>query len=493
MRLLDYRTLLAVVGFLGVCIGVGKAQHPDLKPGGGDWPMWCGSSTRNAVSAETGIPADWDVTAKRNIKWIVPLGTMTYGTPVVANHRVYVGTNNGGTLRPRITGDKGCMLCFDANDGRLLWQATHDKLPTGEVNDWPEAGIASNPYVDGDRVYYVSNRCEFVCADVHGFYDDENDGPFYEEKFTEKQDADLVWVLDMIGELSVFPHVLAASSPVGAGDLAFVVTGNGLGEDYAEPSAKVPAPRAPSFIAVNKETGKVVWQRKDPGTEILHGQWSSPAYGLIDGTPQVVFGGGDGRCYGYDATVGRLLWKFDLNPKGAVWGRGGRGGTKLNIISTPVIYDDKVFLGGGNDPGGEGPGRLYAIDATLRGDITDRGRVWHIGGDDFGRTVSTVAIADGLLYAADTSGFLYCLDAKTGRRNWKYDMGSGVWGSPLVVSDKVMLGNVDGELHVLKHSSKRRKLAVNTMGNSIYTSPVAADGTLYVATSRRLYAIGNRD
>jgi outer membrane protein assembly factor BamB len=442
---------LVVVGLLGAGIGVGAGQHPDLKPVGGDWPMWGGSASRNAVSAETGIPADWDVAVKRNIKWIAPLGTQTYGTPIVSSDRVYVGTNNGGTFRPHSTGDKGCMLCLDAKDGKLLWQATHDKLSSGEVNDWPEAGIASNPYVDGNRVYYVSNRCELVCADVHGFYDDENDGPFTKEKFTDRQDADLVWVLDMIGELGVFPHVLAASSPVGAGDLVFVLTGNGLGEDYQEPSAKVPAPEAPSLIAVNKETGKVVWQRNDPGTGILHGQWSSPAYGLIDGTPQVILGGGDGRCYAFDARTGKLLWKFDLNPQGAVWGRGGSGGTRLNIIATPVIYDNKVFLGGGNDPDGEGPGRLCAVDATLRGDITDRGKVWRVGGDDFGRTVSTVAIADGLLYAADTSGFLYCLDVKTGQRHWKCDLRAGVWGSPMVVEGKVMVGDTDGESPAVRH------------------------------------------
>jgi outer membrane protein assembly factor BamB len=381
------------------------------------------------------------------------------------------------------------MLCFDVKDGTLLWQATHDKLATGEANDWPEVGIASTPYVDGDRVYYVSNRCELVCADVNGFYDDKNDGPFIKEKFTDKQDADLVWVLDMIGELGVFPHVLAASSPVGAGHLVFVGTGNGLDQDYAEPSAKPPAPEAPSLIAVNKETGKVVWQRNDPGTEILHGQWSSPAFGMIGGTSQVVFGGGDGWCYGFDSKTGKVLWRFNLNPKDAVRPVYA-GGTKHNIIATPVIYDNKVFLASGTNPDGEGPGSLYAIDATLRGDITDRGRIWYVGGDDFGQTLSTVAIADGLLYASDVVGFLYCLDVKTGRRHWKYDLGSRVWGSPLVVDGKVMLGNHDGELHVLKHSSKRQTLAVNQLGNAIYTAPVAVDGTLYVSTSRRLYAIG---
>ena len=46
-----------------------------------------------------------------------------------------------------------------------------------------------------------------------------------------------------------------------------------------------------------------------------------------------------------------------------------------------------------------------------------------------------------------------------------------------------------GELHVLKHSSKRQTLAVNQLSNSIYSAPVVADGTLYISTSRRLYAI----
>jgi outer membrane protein assembly factor BamB len=486
-----FRVLCEIIAFAGLGEAAVLAQHAGSPSVEGGWPMWGRCASRNAASSETGVPAEWQTgLIKKNVRWIARLGTQTYGSPVVSDGRVYVGTNNGGRFRPHSKDDKGCLLCFDAETGELLWQATHDKLSAGEVNDWPEAGIASTPYVDGDRVYYVSNRCELVCADVHGFHDNENDGPFTEERFTEKQDADLIWVLDMIGELGVFPHVLAASSPVGAGDLVFVCTGNGLGEDYEEPTAKPPAPDAPSLIAVNKETGKVVWQRNDPGTELLHGQWSSPAYGEIAGTPQVVFGGGDGRCYGFDSRGGALLWKFGLNPKDAVWGRGGRGGTKLNILATPVIYDNKVFLAGGNDPEGDGPGRLYAIDATLRGDITDSGKVWRVGGVDFGRSVSTVVIADGLLYAADTAGFLYCLDVETGQRHWKYDLEARVWGSPVVVDGKVMLGNVDGELHVLKHGRTLEPLAVNNLRYSINTAPAAANGTLYIATSRRLYAIG---
>ncbi len=95
--------------------------------------------------------------------------------------------------------------------------------------------------------------------------------------------------------------------------------------------------------------------------------------------------------------------------KASEWKLGGRG-TRNNIISTPVLYEDKVLLSVGQDPEhGEGPGHLFSIDATQTGEITEKGRIWHVGGDDFRRSMSTVAIQDGLLYAADLTGFLYCL------------------------------------------------------------------------------------
>jgi outer membrane protein assembly factor BamB len=451
----------------------------------GDAPMWSGAPHRNMVSGETGIPAEWDVKSKKNVKWIAPLGSQTYGNPVVAQGKVLVGTNNNGGLRPGITGDKGVIACFDEKTGKFLWQLTHDKMPTGRVNDWPEQGICSAPYVEGDRLWYVSNRCELVCADFNGFRDGENNGPFKDEKHTTELDGDIIWMLDMFDELEVFPHNLATASPVGAGDLIFVITSNGVDEGHLN----LPNPDAASFLAVHKDTGKIAWQRSDPGENILHGQWSSPAYGVIGGVPQVIFAGGDGWCYAFKPENGELLWKFDLNPKDSKWVLGGRG-TRNNIISTPVIWDDKVFLAVGQDPEhGEGPGHMYAIDGTKRGDITESGKVWHVGGGDFNRTMSTVAIADGLLYTADLSGYLYCLDVKTGRRHWRHDLMSAIWGSPYVVDGKVMIGNEDGDVAVLKHGREKQVLAVNNMENSVYTTPVAANGTLFITNRRALFAI----
>ena len=451
----------------------------------GDWAMWGGLSDRNMVSDETGIPAEFDVESGKNILWTAELGSQTYGNPVIVNGKVYVGTNNGAELRKGIKGDKGLIVCFDEKTGKLLWQATHDKLPTGRVNDWPEQGICSAPVIENGRAYYVNNRCELICADVDGFLDGENDGPFKDEHYKDKMDGDFIWKLDMIATMGAFPHNLATSSPVIGGDLVFVETSNGVDEGHLN----LPTPQAPSFVAVNKHTGEIAWASNLPGKNVLHGQWSSPAYGKMGGVEQVIFPGGDGICYSFEPKTGKLLWQFDLNPKDSVWELGGRG-TRNNIISTPVIYDDAVFLCVGQDPEhGEGVGHLFRIDATKRGDITETGAMWHVGGKDFFRSMSTVAIKDGLCYAADLSGFLYCLDVETGKRYWRYDTMAAIWGSPYVVDGKVFLGDEDGELVVLKHGKEMEELGTIDCMSSVYTTPVVSNGRMYVTSRNRLFVI----
>ena len=169
----------------------------------------------------------------------------------------------------------------------------------------------------------------------------------------------------MMEEVGAYPHNLANSSPVVWGDLIFVSTSNGQDESHVN----IPSPRAPSIIAINKNTGKLVWEDNSVEDRILHGQWSTPAVGTIGGVDQVVSAQGDGWVRGYEARTGKKLWEFDTNPKDSVWPR-----TRNEVIATPVIYEDRVYIANGQDPEhGEGVGHFYAIDATKRGDITKTG------------------------------------------------------------------------------------------------------------------------
>jgi len=452
-------------------------------PGSGDWPMWGGTPDRNMVSKMTGLPDSWDVKAKTNIKWMAELGSQTYGNPVVSKGVVLVGTNNEKLRDPKQGGDRGVLVAFRESDGEFLWQITHEKLSSGRVNDWPYQGVCSSPLIENDVVYYVSNRAEVIAADLQGFRDSgENDGPFKDEKFTSQQDGDILWKFDMMEEVGSFPHNMANSSPVVFGDLIYVSTSNGQDESHVN----VPSPKAPAIIAINKTTGKLVWEDNSVGDRILHGQWSSPTVAKIGDTTQVMIGQGDGWIRGYEATSGKKLWEFDTNPKDSVWPK-----TRNELISTPVVYDGLVYIANGQDPEhGEGVGHLYAIDPTKRGDITKTGLVWHY--DKIRRSISTAAIVDGIVYFPDFSGFLHAVDAKTGKPYWTHDMFAAVWGSALVADGKVYLGDEDGDMTILQAGKTLKVLGEMNMGSSVYATAVPANGALIIANRNQLFSIGTK-
>jgi outer membrane protein assembly factor BamB len=442
-----------------------------------DWPMWGGTAQRNMTSAMKALPDSWDAKNGTNIKWKAPIGSTSNGNPVVADGKIFLGTNNGNPRNPEISGDKGVLMCLREADGKFLWQAVTDKLD-GD-SDWPEEGVSSSPAVEGKRLYYVSNRGELTCLDTEGFTDGRNDGPFQDEVHKGPTDADVIWTLDMRKELGVSQLFMAASSPVIWEDLVFVGTPNG--RDSSD--EKVLAPKAPSFLAVNKNTGKVVWQDNSPGEGILHGQWTSAGLAVVDAVQQAIFPGGDGWLYAFNARTGEKLWKFDLNPKDAVWPK-----TRNYGLSTPVFSEGRVFMSVGQDPDHpNGVGHTYSIDPARRGDVTESGRVWQY--DKIGRSISTAAVADGLVYVSDMKGLLHCLDVKTGKPYWTYDTMAPVWGSPLVADGKVYLGDQDGDVVVLKAGTELKKIAEIDMGGSVYSTPVPANGVLYIMTRSELFAI----
>jgi outer membrane protein assembly factor BamB len=491
-----------------------------------NWALWGGTVQRNLVNLqEKNIAVDWVSAPKKgakekNILWSVPLGSKAYGGPTISGGKIFIGTNNQVPRDKAITGDKGVIMCFREADGSFLWQLVHDKLEAGRVKDWPEEGICSAPVIEGDRIWYVSNRCEVICATTNGLAAG-NVGPFKGEKYASKNDGDIIWKLDMIEDLGVFPHNLATCSPLIVGDTLFVITSNGVDEGHIN----IPAPDAPSFLAINKNTGKVLWKDKSPGTNIMHGQWSNPVYTVVDEKPMVIFPGGDGIIYAFNPTSGELIWKFDCNPKGAKYFLGGKG-TKNDFVCTPVVYKNKLYIGVGQDPEHKkGVGHLWCIDITKKPTNKDKdlspfsdakdeapqfdpkdprnknsALVWHYGGADkddeergyrFGRTMSTCAVHEGLCFAADFDGFLYCFDAESGKLHWKHELGQDTWSSPTWIDGNIYIGNESGKMTIVKASKELKIVKEVTMRGKIRATPVAVNGVLYVMTENpcRLWAI----
>jgi outer membrane protein assembly factor BamB len=368
------------------------------------------------------------------------------------------------------TVDLGVLLCFDDNDGKFLWQHSSEKLPTGRVHDWPNQGICCAPLIDGERLWYVTSRGEVACLDTQGFHDDENDGPFKEEPNENKDEADVLWKLDMMSKLGVSQHNMCSCSVTSVGDLLFVNTSNGVDDGHIT----VPEEKAPSFICLNRDTGEVLWTDNSPGANILHGQWSSPAYGVFGDVEQVIFGGGDGWLY---SEGGGHLWCIDP--------------TKRGDVSPTLVYNSK-------DPtvviAPKRKQAMVAAEGDLERDNPNSAAVWHYVGanpkdfeETMHRTCGTVAIKNDLLFIADFSGVVHCLDSKTGTAHWTHDMLAASWASPLIADGKVYIGDEDGDILIFELSPEKKEIAEINVGSAVYTTPIAANGRLYIANRNRLF------
>ena len=501
-----------------------------------DWPRWGGRDDCNMVSDEKGLPATFtpgkkrpdgsgiDMATTQNVKWVARLGTQTYGNPTIAAGRVYLGTNDEALQDPRVRSTRGgLVMCLDAGTGKLLWQLIVPRFQTNDPTfnfDDMGLGVCSSPTVDGERVYLTTNRCEVVCLNVRGLADG-NHGPFCDEgRFIagpgrppvtlRPTDADILWKLDIIHDLDIWCQDAANCSILVHGDFLYVCTSNGVDRSHIH----VPRPLAPSLIVVDKRTGRfVAGDDERIGTRLFHGQWSSPSLGVVNGRPLVFFGAGDGVLYAFEtlsvmpAQPVKLTkaWSYDCNPPEYKFVRGRKvvytdgdirkhhgnnnDGTFVGpseIIGTPVFYKNRVYVTTGQDPmHGRGVGMLSCIDATKTGDVTTTGKVWSY---PIGRSLSSPSIVDGLLYIADTFEGIYCFDAETGKRYWFHPTSSEIWGSTMVADGKVYVGTKKGML-VLAAGKVKKVLANIHLGTPLYCTPVVANGVLYVASQRYLWAV----
>jgi len=479
-----------------------------------DWPTWGRDGTRNMVSNEKDLPVTIevaegddaiDVAKSKGVLWAAKLGSQTYGNPVVAGGKVYVGTNNESPRDEKYQGDYGNLYCLDEKTGKFLWQLVTPKLAAGRNVDWEDCGICSSPAVEADRVYVVTNRAEVLALDTAGLANG-NDGDFKDEGAYAAgpgqppvtpgpTDADIIWRYDMRFELGVFPHFQTASNPLIVGDRLYITTSNGV--DWSD--KHIPAPYAPALICLDKKTGRLIGQEKAGiSARTFYCNWSAPAVGEVGGRQTIVFGGGDGFLYGFDpvpSADGALveLWRIDANPPQyrnkdgkPVKYRDGEGPSE--IIATPVIVAGRVYVAIGQDPehgGGVGAMNCVTVEST-GGKLTPK-ILWQ--NTEIGRTMSTAAVANGMVLVPELLGIVHCLDAETGKSIWRHDVESNVWGSSLVADGKIYVGNESAELVILEEGKAEKKLATIDMLAPVFSSPITANGVLYVATGSHLFAL----
>ncbi|HEY3395186.1 MAG TPA: PQQ-binding-like beta-propeller repeat protein, partial [Lacipirellulaceae bacterium] len=428
-------------------------------------------------------------------------------------------------------------------DGKLLWQLAVPKRD--QFNDWPNVGICSPPTVEQGRMYVMSNRGEVLCLDIEG-QADGNDGPFTDEArymvpadhaplAIGPQHADVIWKFDTFEELGVRTHDEMHSSPLIYGDVLYVGTSNGVDGTHRH----IPAPEAPSLIALDKNTGRLLARDREPiGANITHSTWSSPSLGTVNGRTLIFFGAGNAICYAFESLPSDLqlepagqphappgvpsasapkippakpgadalaheqdvadvptlkkIWQYDCDP-GSPRGeltvyQGNRRTGPSTITGMPVFHDGRVYVTAGGDLWhGKLECFLHAIDASGSGDITKTGRAW--AAPLKRHCMSTPSIHDGLAYIADCGRQVSCIDTQTGEPVWVHKTDGDIWSSTLVADGKVYVGSLRGDFWILAAGRDYKVISRVDLGEPIHATPTAANGTLYVGTMRRLFAL----
>ncbi|OPZ19614.1 MAG: outer membrane biogenesis protein BamB [candidate division BRC1 bacterium ADurb.BinA364] len=447
--------------------------------------------------------------------WELKLGTRQYAIPTIDRGRLYVGCNDANFERAGVEPSGGGVLaCYDLETMDALWRFHTPRYVEGLIepyhfNHW-KCGFATYPVVEGDFVYVVGGRGEILCLDREG-QRNGNAGPFVDElrymeaaegTALEPCDGDIVWRYDLIEEIDVVPHDVCGSTLLIDGEYLYACTSNGVDGKHAY----MPRPQAPSLIALDKRTGELVARECEGiGERTLHGQWSSPSLGRVEGRTLIFFGGGDGVLYAFEPPVAhaseerpqalKKAWSYDCNPpeyrtidgQPAAYSSDKK---KLatgpsEIIGTPVFDHGKVYAAIGQSPlHGPGQGQLSCIDAATGQPVwTNR---------DVGRSLATVSIADGLLYIVELAGILRCFDAETGEAYWEHDLGGDVWRASTFVADGKVYASDENKAFWTFAAGKEKRLLAQFRLKGEAITPTAIDGMLLIPTQVDLKAYAAR-
>lgn len=410
-----------------------------------DWPYWRGPS-QNGVSPEKGLISQWSVNGE-NLVWKADF--IGRSTPVVMNGRVYVigRTGQGITMQEHIA-------AFDAKDGRKVWEKKynvyHSTVPFTRLG-W--ASLVGDP--ETGNVYAHGVGGLMICLD---------------------KDGKEVWVRSLAEE---YGHLSGyggrTDTPIVDEDLVILGFVSSNWGDQVPPRHR--------YYAFDKKTGELRYISTPGGGVYDFNVYSTPVVAVINGERLLIGGNADGAIYAIRVRTGEKVWGFMLSKRG--------------VNSSVVVDGTMVYASHSEENVDEATmGRVVAIDGTGKGDITKTHERWRY---PLEAGYASPAIHNNTLYVVDNSANLYALDSKSGKLQWKQNLGTVGKGSPVIADGKIYATETNGKLVVLQPSPEGAKVldseeirVKNTRTAEIYGSPAIAYGRIYFTTEEGVYCLGNK-
>jgi outer membrane protein assembly factor BamB len=386
-----------------------------------NWPRFRGFDG-GGVSTQTNVPLTWDGKSGTGIAWKSPLPAPGHSSPVVWSNRVFV---SGGDATKR------GVFCFDAADGKLLWQRTIENVP-GSPAKQPEipemTGFASPTMAcDGRRVFAIFANGDLVAFTLDG-------APVWSKNIGVPKNA-----YGYAASLAVWPGKLIVQ----------------LDQDDG-------APGGSKLMAFDCANGRPLWQRGKP----THDSWASPIIIQAAGKTQIItlavpF------VISYSLTDGTELWRAEL--------------LAGEVTPSPIFADGLVIV---VNPSTE----LVAVKPDGAGDVTKTRIAWRA--EDNVPDVTSPVSNGGLVFTIGSMGMLTCLDAKDGKKIWEHDLDMEVQSSPAIVGERLFILGTKGVGVVVEAGREFKELARSQLADEFLASPAFSSGRMYLRGTTNLWCLG---
>ncbi len=399
------------------------ANIPSLEEFRANWPRFRGPDG-GGVSAFTNISLTWDEKSGAGILWKSPVPAPGHNSPLVWSNRVFI---SGGDATKR------SVFCYDAADGKLLWQRAIENVP-GSPAQQPEipemTGFASPTMAgDGRRVFVWFANGDLAALTTDG-------AP--------------VWSKNIGVPKNTYGH--ATSLAIWPGKL------------MVQFDQEEGAPGGSKLVAFDCATGRVLWERGKP----THGSWATPIIIEAAGKTQIItlalpF------IISYSLADGNELWRADV--------------MEGEITPSPVFAGGLVIA---VNPMVE----LLALKPDGDGDVTKTHVAWR-GGDSIPDVTSPVSNGE-LIFVITSSGMLSCQDARDGKKVWEKDFEMEVQASPAIVGNRLFVLGSKGVAVVVEAGREFKEIARSQLADQFLASPAFADGRMYLRGETNLWCLGEK-
>ncbi len=398
---------------------------------GENWPGFRGPSGQG-TSQERNLPVVWS--PEKNVAWRAEVPGVGWSSPIVWEDRVFVTSASAD-------GTSGRVLCFDANQGRLVWDK--EVLRQAAPRKLAENSHATpTPVTAGKLVYAAFNGGQIVALDFAG---------------------NVAWTWR--DNRFVSKHGLAASPVLYRDLLIMPFDGNGPADVN---NIGYLTPWDGAFLAaLDKRTGQEKWRAKRGLSRQAH---VTPMVVQVNDKPQLISGAGD-VVQGFDPDSGARLWSVRSPGEG--------------VVPSIVCGQGLVFTSSGY-----GAPTLRAIRLGGRGDVTATHIVWESRANV--PLMPSFVYADGLLFCVKESGIATCLEAATGQVLWQERLGGAFGASPVLAEGRLYCLAEDGATTVLAADRTFKRLARNPLEGPSKASPAISNGRIFIRSQSSLFCISDK-